>query len=256
MRRIVLSLLLGAVAMSTASAADLSIAPVYKAPVAVPPAFTWTGFYVGGYGGGGWGSEDPVDINEYAGQTITNGTGHIWRYNTGSSFIGGGTIGFNYQWGNIVLGLEGEAGYVHLSGSGADPRSPGLDVISSSQLGDWYGIAAGRIGYAWDRVLLYGKAGVVFTSVNANISDTCKALPCGPVTISASGSKDNVASLAVGGGLEYALTNNWSIKGEYIYWSLNNHFLVTGVASNNASYSWDHSFSGLHTLKLGVNYRF
>ena len=46
------------------------------------------------------------------------------------------------------------------------------------------------------------------------------------------------------------------MKAEYLYWALNKHFLVTGVASNGASYSWDHSFSPAQTVKLGINYSF
>jgi outer membrane immunogenic protein len=247
--------LLGAFAISAASAADLP-APVYKAPPAPPPAFSWTGFYIGGFAGGAGGAEDPVDLGEYAGQTITNGTGHVWRYNTKASFIGGGTVGANYQTGNFVFGIEGEAGYLHITGSGADPRSPGLDVVSSSRLGDWYGLIAGRIGYAWDHWLFYAKGGAVITNVSGTVVDSCKALPCGPVTINAVGSKDDVLSGAFGGGLEYAITNNWTVKAEYLFFTLNNHWLVTGVASNTATYSWDHNFSGLHTGKVGINYKF
>jgi outer membrane immunogenic protein len=246
--------LLGALAASTADAADMR-RPVFKAPPIVPPPFSWTGFYIGGFGGGGGGSEDPVDLNEYAGQTITNGTGHFWLYDMDPSFIAGGTIGFNYQVGQWVFGIEGEGGYIHLRGGAPDPRSPGLDVVSNAELGDWYGIIAGRIGYAFDRTLVYAKGGAVFTDVRATVSDSCVLLPCGPVTILATGGTD-VVSWVAGVGIEYAFTNNWSVKLEYLYWGLDESFLVTGVASNGATYSWLHEFTGLHTVKLGVNFRF
>lgn len=256
MKRIALPILLAGLLIAPgAFAADIA-APVYKAPVAVPIPFSWTGFYVGGFGGAGWGSEDPVDLNEYAGQGVANGVGHIWRYDMGTSFIGGGTVGFNYQYGWFVIGVEGEGGYIHQSGSGADPRSPGLDVVSAARLGDWYAIAAGRLGIAYDHFLFYGKGGVVWTDMSATITDSCTASPCGPRTISATGSGTSQASPVVGGGVEYAFTNNWSVKAEYLYWALDTHFLVSGVASNGNTYAWDHSFSGLHTIKLGLNYRF
>jgi outer membrane immunogenic protein len=247
--------LIGIFAASSAMCADLP-APVFKAPVVAPaPAFTWGGFYVGGFGGGAFGSEDPVDLNEYAGQTITNGTGHIWIYDMKAAFLAGGTIGYNFQSGPIVYGIEAEAGYIHSTGGAPDPRSPGLDVVSNAVLGDWYAIIAGRLGYAWDRTLIYAKAGAVFTHERATISDTCVVLPCGPVTIQAAGKNDEV-TWAAGGGIEYAFTNNWSAKLEYLYWALNDPFNVTGVASNGATYTWIHAFSGLHTVKVGLNYSF
>jgi outer membrane immunogenic protein len=257
MKRISLALALVTMcAASSAFAADL----VRKAPViAAPLPFSWTGFYVGGFIGGAWGSEDPTDLNEYAFQTLAavprSGVFHNWAYQLKPSVIGGGTIGYNYQIGGFVIGIEGEAGFIRLSGSGPDPLSPGLDVNSSATLGDWYGMITGRGGIVWDRALLYAKGGAVFTRERGTISDTCTVLPCGPVGITATGSTDVVAPV-VGGGIEYALTREWSVKAEYLYWALNKHFLVTGVATNGAPYSWDHSFSPVQTVKFGFNYSF
>lgn len=256
-----LMLFLAAISVLTAAnalAADIPApVPVYKAPVvAPPPPFTWTGFYVGGFVGGGTGSEDPTDINQYGGEGITSGVGHIWAYKVGTSFIPGATIGANYQYGRFVIGAEGEAGYVNLNGCGADPRSPGMDVVSCSKLGNVYELIAGRFGVAVDHLLFYGKAGVVFTNVSATVVDNCSALPCGPRTIAAAGSASNQASAAVGGGVEWAFHPNWSVKVEYMWWALDNHFLATGVANDGFTYNWDHNFSGLSTVKVGVNYRF
>ena len=265
MKRIALPLVLvGVFAASGAFGADLA-RPVYKAPVIAPPvAFSWTGFYVGGFGGAGFGSEDPVDLNEYGFQTIAgiprSGSNHMWAYDLQPGFFGGGTVGFNYQISNFVFGIEGEGGFMRLTGSARDPMSPGQDVLSTATLGDWYAMVTGRAGYAWDRALLYAKGGVVFTRENANILDSCvgngtPAAPCGPVTISATGT-NNVTAPVFGGGFEYAFTNNWSAKAEYLFWALHDHFNVTGVASNGATYAWEHSFSGLHTVKVGINYSF
>jgi outer membrane immunogenic protein len=257
MKRISLVLALGAMcATSSAFAADI----IRKAPVvAAPVPFSWTGFYIGGFVGGAWGSEDPTDLNEYAFQTLASvprsGVFHNWAYDLKPSVIAGGTIGYNYQIGSVVVGIEGEAGFIRLSGSGADPLSPGLDVVSSSTLGDWYGMITGRGGVVWDRALIYAKGGAVFTRERGTITDGCFVLPCGPVGITATGSVDVVAPV-LGGGIEYAFTREWSAKIEYLYWALDKHFLVTGVATNTATYSWDHSFSALQTVKLGLNYSF
>jgi outer membrane immunogenic protein len=110
-----------------------------------------------------------------------------------------------------------------------------------------------------DRTLVYGKGGVVFTHEDANIVDSCVgngtvAAPCGPLTINATGSNDEAAWVG-GGGVEYAFDDHWSAKAEYLYWALNNRFNVSGIANNGHTYNWEHSFTGLHTVKLGVNYR-
>lgn len=239
-----------------ALAADLTAsAPVYKAAPLAPVPFTWTGFYLGGFVGGSGALEDPVDINNYGGQGIVSGVDHHWFNNINSSVIGGGTIGYNYQIGAFVAGLEGELGYLHLVGSGVDNLSPGPDVFSASRLGDWYGIAAGRLGVTWDRALFYVKAGGIFTQASATITDTCTALPCGPRAIVANGST-NIASWVAGGGIEYAFDRHWSIKGEYLYSGLGQHFLASGVANDGFTYNFDNQFTKLQIYKFGVNYRF
>jgi outer membrane immunogenic protein len=230
-----------------------------KAPPVVPPVpFTWTGIYIGGFGGGAWGSRDPTDLNAYADTEAGTSTTipHAWAYGTGSSPLVGGTIDLDYQTGWFVVGAEGQAGYIHLSGSAPDPLSPGLDVVSSATLGNWFWFAGGRAGVAWDRALFYGKVGAVFTQASATITDTCSVAPCGAMTIAASGSYHDQASLAVGGGIEYAFAQNWSVRLEYMYWALNNKFNVAGVASNGFTYNWQHNFSGLETVMLGVGYTF
>lgn len=257
-RYVFLMVMAGLSSAAPALAADLApVAPYYKAPVAVAaPAPSWTGFYIGGGGGVGWGSEDPVDINQYAGaEGAAIPAGHAWRYGMGTTFIGGGTVGYDHQFGMFVAGIEGDFGYLHQTGSGADPLSPGMDVLSKATLGDWYAIIAGRAGIAYNRALFYGKVGAGWTPMSATITDSCTAAPCGPLTINASGSASNNASLVFGGGIEYLLSQNWSVKLEYLNWSLGTHFLVTGVASNGNTYSWDHSFSPLQTVMFGVNYR-
>jgi outer membrane immunogenic protein len=263
MKRVVLPLALLGVLGTGAFGADIA-RPVYKAPIAAPVPFSWTGFYIGGFVGGAFGSEDPVDLNEYGWQGLAgvpkNAAFHTWFYEMKPSVIFGGTVGYNYQAGNVVFGVEGEIGYIRTTGSGADINSPGLDVVSNARLGDWYGLIAGRLGYTWDRTLIYGKAGAVFVREQAAVTDVCvgagiPGAPCGPLTIVATGSNDEVAPV-LGGGIEYAFTNQWSAKLEYLYWALNDKFLVTGVASNGATYSWEHGFTGMHTVKLGINYSF
>ncbi|MBK5956966.1 hypothetical protein CCR97_01865 [Rhodoplanes elegans] len=245
-------LLLGTVALiaiaGTASAADMRM-PV-KAPPVIAPVFSWTGCYIGGFVGGAWGDDYAAyDRNGY------NRVGG-WGYSGDSSFIGGGTLGCNWQpvGTNWVLGLEGEMGYLNIEGSGYDPLlvaqiAPG--VLSTSKVGDWYGMITGRLGYTWDRALFYVKGGAAFVNVENTILDTA-----GLITIAASASETK-ATWTFGGGLEYAFDMNWSIKAEYMFIGLDNTQAVCGPAVGAAgTFCWDHDNPGIHTAKVGLNYRF
>ena len=175
---------LGVVAASgSAFAADLQ--PVYKAPAAAP-AYSWTGLYVGGHVGGGWANNDwffpsdsinsvaqePVGTpfqgsfpNSQAGLLATTLTGYqgptVGPFNvssgtnSASGWLAGVQIGYNYQIKNWVLGVEGEANWTSLKGSNLDPSHPNINQTDT----DFIGVLGGRLGYAWDRLMLYGKAG-------------------------------------------------------------------------------------------------
>jgi outer membrane immunogenic protein len=229
-------------AIGSATAADL---PLRKAPP-VAPAFSWTGCYLGGYVGGAWQGGDGATFTDqgqnglgpagsiavppflsYAGGAVAARLvpAHSWNADLGSSFIGGGTLGCNWQPVNspFVLGLEGETGYMRLSGNAFDPRTiistqTVPDVLGSAKVGDWYGMVTGRLGYAWDRTLLYVKGGAAFVRTEASVLDACQntAIGCGNWLISTSDSK-TVTTWTVGGGLEWAFAQSWSVKGEYMF---------------------------------------
>ncbi|CAL8973678.1 hypothetical protein RHODGE_RHODGE_00881 [Rhodoplanes serenus] len=234
-----------------ASAADMRM-PV-KAPPVIAPVFSWTGCYIGGYVGGAWADGDVTawDLNGY---TAVGG----WGYKADSSFIGGGTVGCNWQpvGSPFVLGLEGEIGYLSLEGSAYDPIlanngavAPG--VLSSAKIGDWYGMITGRLGYSWDRAMIYVKGGAAFVNVETAIYDGW-----GLQTMAASASETK-ATWTVGGGIEWAFDLNWSIKAEYMYIGTNGTQTVTGInPGDGLAYSWDHDLNGIHTAKIGLNYRF
>lgn len=142
-----------------------------------------------------------------------------------------------------------------MRGSALDLINPflPLDTRSSTTFGDWYGVIAGRAGVAFDRTLFYAKSG--FALVNTNVS-TIDAILAGGNTISATGS-DSRATWALGGGIEYALTNNWTIKGEYLYIDPRQTLNACGLATiGGGRFCWSHDVPGLHTAKLGLNYKF
>lgn len=251
-----------------ALAADIPM----KAPIAAPvmaPAFSWSGCYIGGYAGGAWSRNvNVVEGTAQPGGTFPVGTpysapnGAPYSYQLGSSFIGGGTAGCNNQASAFVIGLEGELGYLRLRGSAIDPNSVALygsDTADSTRIGDWYGLATARAGVTWDRALLYLKGGAAFVRSNSQVIDACSTAPCGTGLISASGSSSNNVTWAAGGGLEYALSQNWSVKGEYMYIALRQSYATCGVGGGTAAgstFCWTHTLDGVHTAKFGVNYRF
>jgi outer membrane immunogenic protein len=186
---------------SAAVAADLPPAPnYYKAPAFMPPPFTWTGFYVGVNGGGGFGNSK---------WDTTNG------FNTSGGFVGG-TIGYNYQIQHVLLGVEGDVDWSGIKGS-----TGGFSTANT-----WLSTVRGRVGYAADRFLPYITGGGAFGNINASAPGL------------AGGSTTN-AGWTVGAGLEFAFYANWSAKAEYLYVSLNkfNCGIGCGAATDNVSFN-------------------
>jgi outer membrane immunogenic protein len=130
----------------------------------------------------------------------------------------------------------------------------GGDTTASTKIGDAYGVVAGRVGWAFDRTLIYAKGGAVFANVSNSVSDTCVVAPCGGGTINVSGSH-NIVSYAVGGGVEWAFADHWSVKGEYLYLGLQKTFRDVGIANGAFPEFTDSRDPGVHTAKIGVNYR-
>lgn len=203
-------------AISTASAADLS-RPVYtKAPPPPPPAFSWTGFYVGLNAGGKWATPD--DTVTAGGTTIT------FTGSTNSSWIAGGQVGYNWQpvgspW---VFGVEGDIDAQDFNrsrvvGTAIGPFVPG-DAFSFESR--WQASLRGRIGYAWDRFLLYATGGVAF----ADVKGTASLVGIGVVS-----NDTTVTGGTVGGGIEWAVWNNISLGIEGRWTGYGDHTFNGGV---------------------------
>lgn len=246
-----------------ASAADMAV----KAPPP-PPIFNWTGFYIGGFVGGATTDGDAWASEPANGPVFYNGLGTPTTYGLGSSFIGGATVGYNWQrpGSKFVIGVEGEVGYLHLSGSRQDvnARSAGLspiDSVDSSRIGDWYGVLAGRAGFTANRALFYVKGGVAFVDHASSFNDSCigaGAPGCGPGFLVINRNNNTQVTYAVGAGIEYALNNNWSIKGEYLYLGTNKSYTSSAIsvaAPAGVLFTNTTSDPGVHTGKIGLNYR-
>lgn len=224
-----------------ASAADIAPQP-YRAPALVPVAYNWTGFYVGAHAGYGWGSKDWD-------QTFTSGPFALDRSATSANvngFLGGGQIGANWQTGQWVFGLEGDWSWTNADGCSSHVLSP---TFSGCTNANWYATVTGRLGVANDRSLIYAKGGVAFADEDHFI--TFNGVP------TTSTSNNTRTGWMAGAGLEYALSNNWSIKAEYNFMDFGKDNNTFNYTANPAGLTerWDIS-QQVHVVKLGVNYRF
>lgn len=200
------------VAAAPAFAADLSKAYPTKAPIMAPaPVFSWTGFYLGANAGYAWGSgdaySDALGIDP-------------------SGWLGGGQIGFNYQFGNnVVIGAEAD-----LQGSSISDSNYGIE-----QKMDYFGTVRARLGYAFDTVLPYVTGG--FAYGHTKVSDSYTGF-----------SDSNTATgWTLGGGVEYAFLPNWTARAEYLYVDLgDNYYNAIGEKAGLTA----------SVARLGLNYKF
>ncbi|HXW72039.1 MAG TPA: outer membrane beta-barrel protein [Methylocella sp.] len=203
-----------ALATSAALAADLpSRAPP---PVYVPPApiFTWTGIYVGGQIGYAWGSGNLnyTGFDPFLGAGLATSVG-----GTPSGVIGGAHVGYNYQINQWVVGLEGTVDGTSLSNTTVAFFPDGTNIQAQSTA-DIQGSIRGRAGVAWDRALIYATGGVAFGGFNTNYSVfNSGALGILPAFYANNSFSNTRVGWTVGGGIDYAVTNNWSIFAEYRY---------------------------------------
>ncbi len=143
------------------NAADLGTRQPYKAPpvLAPIPIFTWTGCYIGGHVGGGWGQKTFSDNPNSADFAVADGgTTPESLKNDVSGFLGGGQVGCNYQFApNWLVGVEGSFSGADIKGDVVDPFNTGKTFHAKT---DWLASVTGRLGWTWDRWMIYGKGGV------------------------------------------------------------------------------------------------
>ena len=214
-----LSLLAIAAAATPAASADLPRQMPVKAPAYVPAYYNWTGLYVGINGGGAFGNSNWSAL----------GT----SFNTSGGLIGG-TVGYNWQMGQAVFGLEGDADWSSLSSSTTAGCPPGCKTESN-----WLSTIRGRLGYAADRWMPYVTAGAAFGNIDADIPGFA-------------GVDTTKTGWTAGGGVEFAISGPWTAKVEYLYVDLGNAgcSLACGTASpNNVSLKEN-------VVRGGINYRF
>jgi outer membrane immunogenic protein len=262
-----------------ALAADMAVkAPPPPPP---PPAYGWTGWYIGGNVGGGWGhrdvsftANDPIAANVVPpGQSIDT-----------KGVVGGLQLGYNWQFQpNWLLGFETDFDWSGIRGSSTAPFTALQDPYTSTvdEHIEWFGTVRGRLGWLpWNNnLLIYGTAGFAYGRVKHTGSlseapghgDGVAAIPPGP-SFSCGlggtnpcfvGSSGNTATgWTAGGGVEYALWQQWSLKLEYLYVSLASKGLtetaqsVLNPGNTPASFNANFGHTNFNIVRVGLNYQF
>jgi outer membrane immunogenic protein len=227
-----------------ASAADLkpAPAPLVKAPM-IAPVFSWTGFYIGGNLGGAWANTKITD--SLFGLSFSNGNNGV--------FVGGGQVGFNYQFGNAVFGVEGDFDWAaNNNNSVTGVVGPLGHTFTASANDRWMATIAGRLGYAFDRWLIYAKGGGGW--VGANSFTVIDVTTGGSVS---AGSSNTISGWLVGGGFEWAFANNWSLRAEYDYFGLSGRSLtVPATFPVLAGDTFTTGNNNIQMATVGINFRF
>ena len=262
----------------SAQAADL----YRKAPPPAPVA-SWTGFYAGVNVGGGWtdsgvgyGTSDPLIQPVFDGIVNLPANGDRIR---SSGALGGVQIGYNYQFQPAwIAGVEADFQFTSVNGSGSTPYF-GVLVSSASQDIKYFGTVRARLGYlATNCLLVYATGGFAYAQLNSDVAMTISpaaimqingvvngvpaSTNCGvgfTTTCFAGSSNSLTPGWAVGGGLEYALGQNWSLKGEYLFARFEQ--TVTAAAVTPTAGTQPNTYTAklttdLNIARVGLNYRF
>jgi outer membrane immunogenic protein len=221
-----------------AQAADLGGKQVYAPPPAVydegPRPYSWSGFYLGVNGGYGWGNSD---------WTFPGTADTLAFKETGA--MAGGQVGLNWQFAkSMVAGVEGTVDWANLGGKATCPAGDSTCKTQFNATAD----ISGRLGFAFNRFMIYGKGGVAFADMkhlNTSLVDT---------SMSVSSGYDVKTGYLVGGGLEYAITDHISWKLEYNYSNFgSSNYTLNNAAGGASPITEDQSISA---VKAGLNFKF
>jgi len=259
-RRVLLASV-SAVALFIASEAKSADLPV-KAPIIAPaPIFSWTGCYVGGHVGFGWGRNHHTQTGSFtsSGVPVFNATA-AGRVDTSGGLIGG-QVGCNYQFAsNWVFGAQGDAAWTDLTGRAQDPLalafglSPGFNTISVTT--DWLASLTGRLGitaFNNNQALFYVKGGAAWTHNKWDLTNSFNSVFFG---LTPNLVDETRVGYTVGVGIEYMFTPHWTIFGEYNYYDFRGDKLLVSNLGPGLPFSFTSNSQQISTVKVGVNYLF
>jgi opacity protein-like surface antigen/outer membrane protease len=244
--------------LSSTSGLAADLMPVKASPAALPPA-SWTGFYIGGHIGMARGESrvgDPFGTSIFGDDVATPG------------FLGGATVGYNWQMGAFVLGIEGDFSLADINGTNTCFAFSGTYVSSNcAAKTDWFATITGRVGHvigAGGRTLVYGKGGVAFARDRLDVSVNNQFVGGGIPPATTHAGSATATGWTLGIGIEHALTPAWSVKAEYDYLdfgrfdaanppsaSVDTLGNITAITSTTTA-GVDQT---VHMMKLGLNYR-
>jgi outer membrane immunogenic protein len=241
-----------------ASAADLPRkAPAYMPPP-LPVVYNWTGCYLGANVGGHWGRDEISTTTSPAGAEAAFIDSVTATTLKPQGVIGGVQGGCNYQVSSFVFGIEADADWL----GGTESRNLVLgpntavvnpaDFIDNSTKATFIGTARGRVGAAFDRLLVFATGGVAFGRVET--TDTFGSF--GGTSVVSTNDTTSRTGWTVGGGVEYAFANNWTTKVEYLYVDLGSS--DTNIPPCGAcvrSYVVHHNYTD-NIVRVGLNYKF
>lgn len=278
MNRLVLTAtaLLSLSVVELANAADMGVPPMpTKAPiVAPPPVFNWTGFYIGGNVGGGWGYQSGTTTG-----TSLIGVETFSGSSTSSGALAGGQIGFNWQFDpHFVIGIEADGDWANIASTGSGcstfsqtnfPRTAPLGSVAScatdsGALND-FGTVRGRLGYAWNNVLVYGTGGWAWGNNSATHTMTCAGAACPGTTIPFTGGNysysNSLSGWTAGAGIEWGFVPNWTLRVEYLHLEFDN--VATNAVGSDVIGGFANTFTvhgvssgGVDLVRVGLNYLF
>jgi outer membrane immunogenic protein len=253
------------VAVQGGRAADLPL----KASPQPPPAFSWTGFYIGGNAGGG--SSHDADSGYFL---LGTGPQTLARTSDFSGGIAGGQVGFNYEFpSHWVIGIEGDGDWSGLQGSlnactnaGGATRCGNINGSLNS-----FETVRGRLGYAIDTgtyafpsVLLYASGGWAWGQSSGSTVETCLGAGCGAVAATFPGGTASYSQpgsgWTAGGGFEWAFFQHWSARFEYLHLQFNNagvnYNLAVTPGAAGSFFTHFSSTNNVDVVRFGVNYLF
>jgi outer membrane immunogenic protein len=225
-------------AAAPAMAADLAARPYTKAPPMIAALYDWSGFYIGA--NGGWGSSrncwDAVPVNVAFGPEGCHDA---------SGGTVGGQIGYRWQAGTWVFGVEAQGNWADFKGSNASLLFPGF--VNTSKI-DAFGMFTGQVGYAANNVLLYLKGGAAVTADSNRINTVAGAL-------AATSNDDTRWGGVVGVGLEYGFAPNWSVGIEYDHMFMQDR-TVAFTAPGGVFFGNDRIRQDVDLVTARLNYKF
>jgi len=237
MSRIAIAVLVAAstvAATQIAAAADLP----RKAPAPVAPApifYNWSGFYIGGQAGGAWSDSS---------YTFTNIVGSEDFSHDPASFIGGGHIGAQYQWGVLVLGIEGTFSWMQLDDTQTGVLQPGrLRTLELNNMAT----VVGKLGYAAGQWMPYVKGGWATTKIETSALNPAAGI--------SGGTSDWESGWTVGAGVDYMFTPNWIAGIDFNYY----HFDFDGrggIATDGSAFGYTNTESKIFSVMARLSYKF